>query len=67
MLLFNVEGRDFYLLMCEKTGQLEQSIVAVKKEVKEELSFENIDYFRTAMEKLMGRDISLEIDNYLVV
>ena len=45
MLLFNVEGRDFYLLMCEKTGQLEESIVAVKKEVKEELSFENIDYF----------------------
>lgn len=30
-------------------------------------TFENIDYFRTAMEKLMGRDISLEIDNYLVV
>ena len=45
MLLFNVEGRDFYLLMCEKTGQLEESIGAVKKEVKEELSFENIDYF----------------------
>lgn len=44
VLLFNVEGRDFYLLMGGKIEQLEESIEAIKREVKEELGFENIDY-----------------------
>ncbi len=44
VLLFNVEGRDFYLLMGGKIEQLEESIEAVKREVKKELGFENVDY-----------------------
>lgn len=30
-------------------------------------TFENIDYFKTAMEKLMDSEVSLKIDDYLVV
>ena len=44
VLLFNVEGRNFYLLPGGKVNQKEESIEAIKREVKEELGFENIDF-----------------------
>lgn len=44
VLLFNVEGRKFYLLPGGKMAQREESIDAIKREVKEELGYENIDF-----------------------
>lgn len=42
VLLFNVEGRSFYLLPGGKVNQKEDSMDAIKREVKEELGYENI-------------------------
>lgn len=44
VLLFNVEGREFYMLPGGKINELEESIDAVKREVKEELGWNNISY-----------------------
>ena len=44
VLLFNSEGRDFYMLTGGKVNQLEESIDAIKREVKEELGWENLSY-----------------------
>jgi len=43
VLLFNVEGRDFYLLPGGKISEKETSIEAIKREIKEELGYENLD------------------------
>lgn len=44
VLLFNVEGRNFYMLPGGKVNQKEESIDAIKREIKEELGYENIDF-----------------------
>lgn len=44
VLLFHVEGRDFYMLTGGKVSQLEESIDAIKREVKEEIGWENLEY-----------------------
>lgn len=44
VLLFSVEGRNFYLLPGGKVNQKEKSIEALKREIKEELGFENIEF-----------------------
>ena len=44
VLLFNVEGREFYMLPGGKISELEESIDAAKREVKEELGWENLEY-----------------------
>lgn len=44
VLLFNVEGRSFYMLPGGKVNQKEESIDAIKREIKEELGYENIDF-----------------------
>ena len=44
VLLFNVEGRKFYMLPGGKIGELEESIDAAKREVKEELGWDNLKY-----------------------
>lgn len=44
VLLFNVEGRDFFLLPGGKVGELEESIDAIKREIKEELGLDCLDY-----------------------
>ncbi len=44
VLLFNVEGRQFYLLPGGKIHQLEESLDGIKREISEELGWENIDY-----------------------
>lgn len=41
VLLFNVEGRNFYLLPGGKVHELEESKDALKRVLKEELSFAN--------------------------
>lgn len=44
VLLFNVSGRDFYMLPGGKINELEESIDAIKREIKEELGWENLEY-----------------------
>ena len=44
VLLFNVEGRKIFMLPGGKIGELEESIDAAKREIKEELGWENIEY-----------------------
>lgn len=44
VLLFNVEGRKVHMLPGGKAQQLEESLDAVKREVKEELGWDNLDY-----------------------
>ena len=43
ILLFNVEGRNFYILVGGKIQELEESKDAIKREIKEELGWENFD------------------------
>ncbi|MEE3342763.1 MAG: NUDIX domain-containing protein [Bacilli bacterium] len=44
VLLFTVEGRDFYLLPGGRIEELEESIDTIKREIKEEIGWDNIDY-----------------------
>ena len=44
VLLFNVEGRDFYMLPGGRIEELEESIDAIKREIKEEIGWDNITY-----------------------
>ena len=54
VLLFNVEGRQFYLIPGGKVHELEESVDAAKREVKEELGWDNLDYsFLAASEEMV--------------
>lgn len=44
VLLFNVTERDFYLIPGGKIRELEESLDALKREMKEELGWDKIDY-----------------------
>ncbi len=44
VLLFKVTNRDFYLLPGGKINELEESIDAIKREIKEETGLEDIEY-----------------------
>ncbi len=44
VLLFNCEGRDFYLLPGGKVSEKEESLPALKREIKEELGYDDLDY-----------------------
>lgn len=44
VLLFNVEGRKVHMLPGGKAQQLEESLDAVKREIKEELGWDNLEY-----------------------
>jgi len=44
VLLFNVSGRNFYMLPGGKINELEESINAIKREIKEELGWKNLEY-----------------------
>lgn len=44
VLLFKVKDKDFYTLPGGKIKQLETSIDAINREIREEIGFENIDF-----------------------
>ena len=44
VLLFNVTGRNVYMLPGGKINELEESIDAIKREIKEELGWEDLEY-----------------------
>ena len=44
VLLFNVEGRNFYMLPGGRIEELEESIDTIKREIKEEIGWDNITY-----------------------
>ena len=44
VLLFNVSGRDFYMLPGGRVEEYENSLSTIKREIKEELGWDNIDY-----------------------
>lgn len=44
ILLFNVEGRDFYMLPGGRIEELEESIETIKREVKEEIGWDDLEF-----------------------
>lgn len=44
ILIFNVEGRNFYMLPGGKVNQYETSLEAIKRELKEELGWSNFEF-----------------------
>lgn len=44
ILLFNVKGREVYLLPGGRINQLEESSVSIKREIKEELGWDDISF-----------------------
>ena len=44
ILLFNVEGREVYLLPGGRINQLEESSISIKREIKEELGWDDITF-----------------------
>ena len=44
VLLFNIEGRDFYMLPGGRIEQLEESVNTIKREIKEEIGYDNLDF-----------------------
>ena len=44
VLLFNVEGSSTYLLPGGKIKELEESVAAISREVKEEIGFDGLEY-----------------------
>lgn len=56
VLLFNVEDTDFYMLPGGRIEELEESIHAVKRELKEELGWDNITYTFLALSEEFVND-----------
>ena len=44
ILLFNIKGRSYYALPGGKILELEESLNAIKREVKEEIGFNNLEF-----------------------
>ncbi len=44
VLLFNCEGRNFYMLPGGKIKQKEESLISIKREIEEELGYKNLKY-----------------------
>ena len=56
VLLFNVEGRSVYLLPGGRIEELEESIDTIKREIKEETGWDNIEYSFLALSEEFVND-----------
>lgn len=57
VLLFKVDGSDYYLLPGGKVKQREESISAIKREINEEIGYNDIDYsFLAVSEEIVMND-----------
>lgn len=56
VLLFKVDGRDFYMLPGGKVNEKENSIKAIKREILEEIGYENLDFKLTAISEEFVKD-----------
>lgn len=44
VLLFNIEGRDFYMLPGGRINELEESLQTIRREIMEELGWDNLEF-----------------------
>lgn len=56
ILMCKVKGRDFYSLIGGKVNELEESKNAIKRELKEEICFESLDFQFKAISEEMVND-----------
>lgn len=56
VLLFKVEGRDFYMLPGGRIEQLEESSKAIKREIKEEIGYDNLEFSFLALSEEFVQD-----------
>ena len=56
VLLFNVEGRRFYMLTGGKVSEYEESLDAVKRELEEELGWKDLDLTFLAVDEELVND-----------
>ena len=57
VLLFIIEGKDFYMLPGGRIEELEESINTIKREIKEELGWDNIVFEFLALSEEFINDI----------
>ena len=57
VLLFIIEGKDFYMLSGGRIEELEESINTIKREIKEELGWDNIVFKFLALSEEFINDI----------
>lgn len=63
ILLFKVDGRDFYMLPGGKVREKEESKDAIKREIEEELGYTNIEFNLLAISKNLLKQKVVIISN----
>ena len=56
ILLFNVEGRDFYMLPGGRIEELEESSDTIKREIKEEIGWADLEFSFLALSEEFVND-----------
>ena len=57
ILLFNVEGRDFYMLPGGRIEELEESSDTIKREIKEEIGWADLEFSFSKLASLSLRSL----------
>ena len=63
ILLFKIENRDYYMLPGERINFYEDSLTAIKREIKEEIGY-NLDYQLIAIEENFITRDNIKITQY---